>query len=95
MGEHIKDLLADFLETAKNKQKEKEKVWENVKKILGEETTKYLQIEEITGEKIIFSSIASGAKYNLELQKKEVVEEIKKDFPQINKIIIKAGKNET
>jgi len=91
MSVHIKQLLENFLQTVEKKQEGKEKILKITESVLGKATVKCLQVSEITHKEIIFTASSSGVKYNLQLQKKELVEKIKSEFPEINKITVRMG----
>jgi divalent metal cation (Fe/Co/Zn/Cd) transporter len=88
MAEHIKTIVDKYIK--ENKQKIKK--YKNIKKILGKNlnknTTNQIRIEFKENNKIVLFLKSSSAVYELRLQKKEIEENIKKEFSNIKEVKI-------
>ncbi|MFO8052507.1 MAG: hypothetical protein R6U54_00920 [Candidatus Omnitrophota bacterium] len=88
MAEHIKTIVDEYIK--KNKQKQKQ--YENIKKILKETLNKNIaeqvKIEIQPKQKVVFFLRSSSAVYGFRLQKNKIEEKVKKELPKIKEIKI-------
>ena len=86
MGIHIKCILDKFLEKGEEKKKYREKIRAAVGRLLGEKERTHISFSSVEEKKIILCFDSSSAIYEFNLKKKDVLEKIKKEFPEIKDI---------
>ncbi len=91
MATHIKTLLDEFLNKAKNEVNRISKIERIVNKTLNPETKKHIRIKKIMKGGVFFVSDSSTFVYNFNLEKKKILDEINKKIPEINNIKIEIG----
>ncbi len=91
MATHIKTLLDEFLNKAKNEVNRISKIERIVNKTLNPETKKHIRIKKIIKGGVFFVSDSSIFVYNFNLEKKKILDEINKKIPEINNIKIEIG----
>ncbi|MBU2473222.1 MAG: DUF721 domain-containing protein [Candidatus Omnitrophica bacterium] len=91
MAAHIKQLIDEFLKQ-KNKNLAQQKTIETiVERFLTPAIKNHIHLKMVEQNNLVFSSDSSGAAYNLNLVKKEILQEIQKQFPEVEKISVKTG----
>jgi hypothetical protein len=87
----LKDLLDDFLKDKKEKIEKREKIERILDKFLEEDLKNHLHLKGIYKKRLVFYVDNASFGYVFNLKKEEVLEKIKKEFPQIEEIKIKVG----
>jgi hypothetical protein len=87
----LKNLLEDFLKDKKEKIKKREKIEKILEKFLEEDLKNHLHLKGIYKKKLVFYTENASFGYVFNLKKEEVLEKIKKEFPEIEEIKIKVG----
>jgi hypothetical protein len=91
MAMHIKDLLNSFFKEAEKKNKEKDSLQKIIDRVLAEKVRKHVHLKKTYKNKLIFQSDSSSFSYEFNLKKKELLEEIQKENPEIEKIQVVIG----
>jgi len=91
MAVHIKMLLDEYLNKAKNELITISRIQSVIDKILNNETIKHIKIKKIEKGDIFFISDSSTFIYTFNLEKKKLLEEISKKIPEIKNIKIEIG----
>ena len=91
MATHIKKIIENFIKEKKTDIKEKEKIRQIVDSVLDKKLKKDISLKTIYKNKLIFSSSSSHFSYEFSLKKGELLEALRKEFPQIEDIKIKVG----
>ncbi len=91
MATHIRQLLDDFLKQKEGHLTRQKKIERVIENFLTPAMKEQLSLKAIEGDRIMISSASSGAAYNFNLLKEEILQEIQKQFPQIKTISIKTG----
>jgi len=86
MGIHIKCILDKFLKEGEGKRKYQERIKEAVERLCGEEERKHILHSFMEKDKIIIQLDSSSAIYEFNLKKKNVLEKIRKEFPEVKDI---------
>lgn len=86
MGIHIKSILDKFLEKGEEKRRYQEKARAAIESLLGDKEKKHITLSLVEKNKIVICFDSSSAIYEFNLKKKKVLEEIKKEFPEIKEI---------
>lgn len=90
MTTHIKDLLSDFF----NHQRKDIDIHDKIRAILNKSDKKlqdYISLQKVYKDKIVFNSKSSCHSYEFNLKKNSLLEEIRKEFPQIKELKVKIG----
>lgn len=89
IDEIVNKVIGNLFLKIPRKQEEIQKIWEKSFNSKGLEHTKIVEFKEGT----LFVNVDSSAwLFQCNLKKKKIVEAIKKDIPEINKIYFKIGK---
>lgn len=91
MATHIKSILVQFLKHKKRETADITRIEEIVNGGLGEKIGKYIHLKKVYKKKLFFSADTSGAIYEFGLKKADVLEAVRKEFPEIEGTKIKIG----
>lgn len=91
MATHIKDILGEFLKQKKNRVSQQQEIETIVNKLLTQELKTHVYLKTMVEGRIVFHSDSSGATYNLNLIKEKLLTEIKRQFPEVQKITVQTG----
>jgi len=86
MATHIKFLVEGFLRKRKKENKKQARIEQIINEFLGGETKEYIHLKKIAKTEIILLSEQPSFSYDFNLKKKQLLEKIKKEFPDIEKI---------
>lgn len=91
MDTHIRIIIKDFLREKEKEFKEKEKLEKILATNLGRELRKYVHLGKIYRNKLVFYTNTSSSGFDFNLKKNDLLEAVRKEFPQIEDIKIKVG----
>lgn len=91
MATHIKQIISDFLEIKKREFLVQKKIEQVTKKFFDKTIQSQIKLKRITDDTVILGSDSSGLAYIVNLKKEQLLKEIQKNSPQINKIQIECS----
>jgi hypothetical protein len=89
MTTHIKELLDALLKDKAKDSQINSNIHEIVKNVLGKYLSEHLNLEKIQKTILIFKSDSPSFRFEQELKKQQLLEEIKKELPHIEDIEIR------
>lgn len=91
MATHIKSIIKNFLKAKKSETQEKLRIEKIVNRNLSGKLKKHIRLQKIYKDNLFFYSDSSSALYEFGLQKDRVLKEVQREFPKIEKTVIKIG----
>ena len=91
MATHIKHVLGGFLKDKKKDLKKRDQIEKIIEEELGEKVKKHISLKRIYKNNLILHSDSSNYSFSFYLKKENMLKKIKKKFPEIEDIKIKAS----
>lgn len=92
MAIHIKQILDEFLKNKKDIWARQKKIEQIVNPLIKDKMKKHIYLKKVLKNCLVFASDSSSFSYEFSLKKGEIIKEIKKEFPEIERIRIELGR---